>query len=92
MADYLQCLFHERLNIAISPWLFNFKYMVRSLSPDVSKLEFVSGQLDSRCVRAVFVSEHIRAVFMSGREFVSGRVWAVFDSECVRAVFASGRV
>ena len=32
------------------------------------------------CVRAVFVSERFQAVFMSGQEFVSGRVRVVFFS------------
>ena len=62
------------------------------LSTDVSGWEFVFGrvravlisrQLCSRRLLAVFVSERIWAVFLSGREFVSGYL---------RAVIVSGRV
>ena len=61
------------------------------LSLDMSRRAFGSGQLDSRCVWVVFVSELFQVVFMSGGEFVSERVWAVFFSGRVQVVFVSRR-
>ena len=79
------------------PAVFVSGRLRRCLTPDMSGREFVfrcvravfdSGQLSSRRICAVFISECVRVVFMSRREFVSARVWTgVCLQTCLSSVF-----